>query len=216
MSAIPTRLFEMVSQEAFHWGAAAAAGYHEPAEGHMDAQWAWLLTTFFDEHRFDLSNAVDFAAGFGRNTLKLLNAGAGQVTAVDVNPDCIAALKTKLPSDRVVVVQNSGADLSALESGTYTFLYSFDAMVHFDLEIVIAYLPEFARVLRSGGCALIHHSNYSGNPGGDFRENPHWRNFMTAGIFKHVAVRSGFEVVEQRIFAWGEPDIDCITVMRKM
>jgi hypothetical protein len=38
---------------------------------------------------------------------------------------------------------------------------------------------------------------------------------MTAGIFKHVAMRNGFDVVEQWIFSWGEPDNDCITVLRK-
>jgi hypothetical protein len=41
------------------------------------------------------------------------------------------------------------------------------------LEIVMSYIPEFARVLRPGAYAFVHHSNYTANPGGDFRQNPH-------------------------------------------
>jgi hypothetical protein len=103
--------------------------------------------------------------------------------------------------------------LASLETAAFTFLYTFDAMVHFDLEIVLSYITEFSRVLEDGAYAFVHHSNYTANPGGDFRDNPHWRNFMSAGIFKHVAVRSGFTVVQQRIFSWGEPDNDCISVL---
>jgi hypothetical protein len=102
-----------------------------------------------------------------------------------------------------------------LDTSAFTFLYTFDAMVHFDLEIVISYIPEFARVLKPGAYAFVHHSNYTANPGGDFRQNPHWRNFMSAAIFKHIAVRSGFDVIRQETFNWGERDIDCITVLQR-
>jgi hypothetical protein len=38
---------------------------------------------------------------------------------------------------------------------------------------------------------------------------------MSAAIFKHIAVRSGFDVIQQKTFSWGEPDIDCITVLQR-
>ncbi|WP_053080077.1 class I SAM-dependent methyltransferase [Methylobacterium variabile] len=210
-----SRLEAVVSAEAFHWGAEVGERYHGVAAEHMDAQWQQMLKPFFDRYPFDLTEVVDFAAGYGRNTRKLLETGARHVTMVDVNQDCIAHLRENLQQENVTAVQNNGFDLSPLPDGRYTFLYSFDAMVHFDLEIAIAYLPEFQRILKSESYALIHHSNYSANPGGDFTTNPHMRNYMTAGIFKHVAMRNGFDVVEQWIFSWGEPDNDCITVLRK-
>jgi ubiquinone/menaquinone biosynthesis C-methylase UbiE len=205
----------VVEREAHHWGAAVSDEYHGVAASQMNDQWRTILAQFFARHPFDLTRAIDFAAGYGRNTHKLLEAGAGHVTMVDVNPDCIGHLEGHLPRDRTSAILNSGTDLSVLPDEEFTFLYTYDAMVHFDLEIVAAYLPEFARVLRAGAYALVHHSNYTGNPGGDFRRNPHWRNFMSAPIFKHLAVRAGFDVIQQEVFAWGEPDIDCITILRR-
>lgn len=209
------RLADIVSKEAFHWGKEVGDDYHGVAASHMQAHWDSILSKYFNEYPFDMSRAVDFAAGYGRNTRKLLEIGAAHVTAIDVNDDCIKALNEGLDPTRTEIIHNSGSDLSALKSDYYTFFYSFDAMVHFDLEIILSYIPEFARVLKPHGFALIHHSNYSGNPGGDFRENPHWRNFMSADIFKHIATRSGFKVLKQEIFAWGDPDIDCISILQK-
>jgi SAM-dependent methyltransferase len=209
------RLLETVQAEAFHWGAETTESYHGAAASHMDQQWKTLIGPILAHYPIDYSRTIDFAAGYGRNTRKLLEAGAGHVTMVDVNPECVAHLETNFPRDRTSVVLNDGAGLVSLDTSAFTFLYTFDSMVHFDLEIVISYIPEFARVLKPGAHAFVHHSNYSANPGGDFRQNPHWRNFMSAAIFKHIAVRSGFDVIQQETFSWGEPDIDCITVLHR-
>jgi hypothetical protein len=209
------RLNDIVQAEAFHWGADTAVSYHGRAAADMDQQWKTLIGSILAQVPIDYSRTIDFAAGYGRNTAKLLEAGAAHVTMVDVNPDCIAHLEKYFPHDRTSVLLNDGMGLSALETAAFTFLYTFDAMVHFDLELIFAYVPEFSRVLMPGAYAFVHHSNYTANPGGDFRQNPHWRNFMSADIFKHVALRSGFDVIQQKIFSWGEPDNDCITLMRR-
>lgn len=209
------RLAAVVEREAHHWGSAVRESYHAAAAAQMGTQWRGLVGAFFDRHPFDLSRCIDFAAGFGRNTRKLLEVGAGHVTMVDVNPTCFAHLALNLPPDRTRAVLNSGVDLSSLPDEEFTFLYTYDAMVHFDPEVVAAYVPEFGRVLQRGAYALVHHANFTDNPGGDFRDNPHWRNFMSADIFKDLAIRSGFKVVEQQVFAWGEPDLDCISVLRR-
>jgi ubiquinone/menaquinone biosynthesis C-methylase UbiE len=209
----PIRLQNIVRSEAFHWGADVATVYHAAADERMDAQWAELVSPILKQYPIDYSKTIDFAAGYGRNTRKLLECGAAHVTMVDVNPECIEHLKAHLSQENTTAVLNDGFGLSGLQSEAFTFLYTFDAMVHFDLEIISSYVPEFARVLKPGAYAFVHHSNYSGNPGGDFRQNPHWRNFLSAGIFKHFAKRSGFDVVRQDVISWGEPDIDCITVL---
>lgn len=210
------RMQGIVEREAFLWGETAAQDYHGVAATQIDAQWAQAIGPILARHPIDMTRSVDFAAGYGRNTRKLLEAGAGHVTMIDVNPDCIAHLKANLEGDRAVALLNNGMDLGEIETDQVTFLYTFDAMVHFDLEIVLAYIAEFSRVLKSGGHAFIHHSNYTGNPGGDFRENPHWRNFMSAAIFKHIATRHGFDVLSQDVLPWGgNPELDCITLMRR-
>lgn len=215
MTSSPDRLHEIVKAEAFYWGAETAVSYHGTAASDMDAQWETLIKPLLARYPIDYSRTIDFAAGYGRNTRKLLEAGAEHVTMVDVNPDCVQHLEKNFPRDCTTAVSNDGEGLSGLNTEAFTFLYTFDAMVHFDLEIVLSYIPEFARVLKPGAYAFVHHSNYTANPGRDFRENPHWRNFMSAAIFKHIAVRSGFDVAQQEIFNWGDPDIDCITIMRR-
>lgn len=181
----------------------------------MNSQWQNIISPFFQNYRFDLKKVIDFAAGYGRNTQKLLEEGADEVVAVDVNPDCIRRLTFAFREKPVRPVLVAGYDLAPLADQSASFIYTFDAMVHFDLEIVIAYLYEFRRVLRANGYALIHHSNYGKAPGNDFRQNPHWRNFMTADIFHHIANRAGFDVLRQAVFSWGEAkDSDCISVLR--
>jgi ubiquinone/menaquinone biosynthesis C-methylase UbiE len=208
-------LSRIVEKEAFHWGEDVSEAYHGAAERDMQRQWRQWIWPLLKQFPIDYTQCVDFAAGYGRNTSKLLEQ-RGHVTAVDVNPDCVKHLKERFSTDRVTVVLNNGVNLSELASEAYTFLYSFDAMVHFDVTIIASYLPEFARVLRPGSYAFIHHSNYSAAAGGDFTQNPHWRNYMSADLFKHLAMKSGFEVVKQELIDWELKELDCLTVMRKL
>jgi ubiquinone/menaquinone biosynthesis C-methylase UbiE len=210
------RLSAIVQTEAMEWGDNVAGPYHGVAAGHMNAQWQSMVWPILSQHDIDFTNTMDFACGYGRNALKLKEAGAKLVTLVDVNPDNIAYCNQHMvPLGGFTVIQNNGFDLRSIPAETFTHVYSFDAMVHFDMELIMRYVTEFYRVLVPGGTAFIHHSNYTGTPGGDFRKNPHWRNFMSADIFKHIALRNGFEILGQYIQTWGDPDIDCISVLRR-
>jgi SAM-dependent methyltransferase len=94
--------------------------------------------------------------------------------------------------------------------------YSFDAMVHFDMEIVMAYIREAYRVVRPGGHAFLHYSNYTAAPGGDFRNSPHWRNFMSIPLFTHLALKTGFHVARSQTIAWGGVEcLDGMSLLRK-
>lgn len=209
-----SHLAEMVRREAMDWGDNVADTYHRPAEQGINRIWIGVIWPILSRHKIDLTDTIDFACGYGRNAKMLAAAGAAKVTLVDVNPDNIAYCREHLiPRGNFDVVQNNGYDLADLPSDRFTHLYSFDAMVHFDLEIVLAYIREFARVIKPGGTAFIHHSNYTGNPGGNFRENPGMRNFMSALIFKHASIRGGFDVLEQELVNWSCPDSDCVTVL---
>jgi ubiquinone/menaquinone biosynthesis C-methylase UbiE len=205
----------MVETEALLWGDDVGDKYHAAAEGSMNPQWANIIWPILAGHGADLARSIDFACGRGRNTRKLLESGAGEVTLVDVQPDNTTYCEQRFRGQPIKSVVNNGLDLAGIDSDSHTLVYSWDAMVHFDPLIVGGYLPEFARVLKPGGTCFIHHSNYSAAPGGDFRHNPHWRNYMTADLFKHFAVHSGFEVLEQKLLDWVESkNIDCITVLR--
>jgi ubiquinone/menaquinone biosynthesis C-methylase UbiE len=211
------RLSTIVARDAMHWGNNVATSYHGVASSHMDGLWNSTIWPVLSRHESDLSTTMDFACGYGRNAKKLHEAGAGPITLVDVNPENIAYCEAHLvPLGGYETFLNNGFDLSGVPAGRFTHVYSFDAMVHFDLEIVLTYIAEFARVLKPLGTAFIHHSNFTEHPGAPFQDNPHWRNFMSDTIFRHASIRNGFEILEQKTISWGTAEgIDCITVMRR-
>ena len=168
--------------------------YYDEAEAVMDAQWRLLLWPLIEG--CDFTSVLDLAAGHGRNSAKLLPL-CQALWLVDINRSNIEFLRRRFGADsRVTYVQNNGADLAAVPDGSITFLYCFDAMVHFDSDVVRSYLREFRRVLRPGGRVFCHYSNYDGNPTGSYREHPGWRNFMSRALYEHYAAKEGLEVVQ--------------------
>jgi tetratricopeptide (TPR) repeat protein len=89
-------------------------------------------------------------------------------------------------------------------------------MVHFDSEIVRAYLGECARVLAPGGRGFCHHSNFTGDPAGDMRGHGAWRNFMSQALFAHYCAKAGLHVLRARVIDWsGHQELDCLTLFEK-
>jgi cyclopropane fatty-acyl-phospholipid synthase-like methyltransferase len=112
-------------------------------------------------------------------------------------------------------IVNKGADFDGIADGSQTAVFSYDAMVHFELSDVAKYLVETFRILRRGGMALYHHSNAAFNPGATWSDKPGGRNFMSADIFAHLAMRAGLRVVSQNIIAWGVQNLDCLSLVKK-
>ncbi|HEY4029372.1 MAG TPA: class I SAM-dependent methyltransferase [Caulobacteraceae bacterium] len=169
--------------------------------------------------RLDLSDVVEIACGYGRHAAQFIDR-AGQVTLTDINHDSISACRTRFAGrDNVACLVNSGKDLGDLESGRYSAVFSYDAMVHFEASDLIAYVFEVARILRPGGRALLHYSNFQGCPEGTYSDGPHWRNFFSEAMFRHFASRAGLRVIESKIMAWppagGVADLDALTLVEK-
>lgn len=204
---------QIVAKESLLWGDDVGVAYHEAASKDMDRHWDEVVWPVLSAQEIDYTRTVDFACGRGRNTEKLCDL-ATSITMVDVNPENIDYCREKFANcPQIDFALCNGYELTGIADDSVTFLYSFDSMVHFDLELIISYLYEFERVLRPGGTAFIHHSNYTGSPGADFQQNPHWRNFMSADLFRHVATRAGLEVVRQDVIGWGGvSQLDCLTL----
>ncbi len=211
-----SRQAKIVESESLLWGNAVGDAYHQAAQRDMDQHWTSIIEPELQTLQPDFTHTADFACGRGRNTQKL-RAHSSRLTLIDVNAENIAYCKDRFsPDPQVDYFICTGFGLTGLPDNTFSFYYSFDSMVHFDVELIAAYMPEFARVIRPGGTAFLHHSNYSDAPGRDFRSNPHWRNFMSAGLFAHLAERSGLRVLSQQPLAWGGmAAIDCITTCRR-
>jgi len=182
----------------------------EPLAGHV-----WRhVSPYLNECEFSV--VVDLAAGHGRNSANLLPLSQ-QLYIVDINVENIDHCRERFGDDpRIRYVVNDGTSLAGIPADAVTLVFSFDAMVHFDQDTVRAYLHDFRRVLRPGGRGFCHHSNYAANPGGNWRQNPCWRNFMSRELFCSYAQEAGLRILRSDPIDWGGvPALDCYTLFER-
>jgi ubiquinone/menaquinone biosynthesis C-methylase UbiE len=188
--------------------------YYDAAEQYMEAAWTSLIWPFI--RHCDFSCVVDLAAGHGRNAERLREV-SGKLYIVDINEENIQFCRERFAGDdKIIFIRNNGFTLDGINDEEVTLISCFDAMVHFDSDIVRAYLNEFYRVLKPGGYGFCHHSNYDKNPGGCYRDNPGWRNFMSQRLFIHYCAKAGLEVVRSQVIDWDTPSQDCLTSFRRL
>jgi SAM-dependent methyltransferase len=190
------------------------APYFQSAEALFDDQWSrhvWPM--IYDA---DFSSVVDLAAGHGRNSARLVRL-AGTLVIVDINDENVQSCRRRFAHETTVTyLRNDGTSLAGVPDGSVSLVYCFDAMVHFDSDVVRAYLADARRVLRLGGRGFFHHSNFSRNPLGDVHENGGWRNFMSLDLFAHLCHKEGLAVLRQRAIDWGgRPESDGLTLVEQ-
>ena len=192
------------------------APYYRDAEGWLDTFWAPKSPFLPMFRQLDLSRVIELACGHGRHTAQILDQ-AGEITLIDFEPRNIEACRARFAGqDKLRYIVNAGNDLPGCEDGGTTALFCYDAMVHFELLDVIAYMKEAHRVLRPGGRALLHVSNNRQNPGGFYHQNTHWRNFGGLDTFLHVADRLGFARLDSRTLDWpGAPELDGLMLLER-
>ena len=166
-------------------------------------------------NHLDSSIILELACGHGRHS-EQMKSWSNQKILMDINQANIDFCIERFAGDpRCTLLVNNGYDCRPLGDSSCTAVFCYDAMVHFDSEIVFSYLRDIFRILKPGGRALLHHSNYTGNPGGDYRGNPHWRNYMSQSLFKHYSKKSGLNIIDSVTMNWGDdnPDLDCLTLI---
>lgn len=178
------------------------SSYFEQAEMSLDRHWKHFIEPVVGTRRYDL--AIDLAVGWGRNT-EMLRRICDKVIGIDINQESIDYCTERFKGiDNVSFIKTDGAELKGIEDNSVDLMYCFDAMVHFQPEVVDAYVAEFARVLKPGGFGFIHHSNWTNALGGNFQEQPHWRNYMSSELFSYFVYREGLKMLEQKIIDWDE------------
>lgn len=165
---------------------------------------------------------VELACGHGRHTAHILNTSElrdniNHIYLMDINDENIAFCGKRFITDKLVhPIINNGWNFQPLESESVTAIFCYDAMVHFEYDAVQSYIEDAYRILRPGGRAVFHHSNYDKSPGADYSNNPALRNFMNKNLFAHMAIRSGFEICKQLVMHWGEfRQLDCVSLIQK-
>lgn len=202
-------------------------GYHHDKNNNKyfdDAEKQDSLNVFWNDNspfycyfrELDLSNIIELACGRGRHVQKYLD-DAEKITLVDIVENNIKYCKERYKdNEKITYYCNNGYNLEKLPDETYTALFTYDAIVHFELIDIYEYLKDIYRVLKPEAKALFHHSNYSADYKVDFTKNKNGRSFMSKDIFAYLANRAGFSIVDQKVIDWyGEKSLDCITLLQK-
>lgn len=187
--------------------------YYDEVERYMDSLWESCIWPHI--RQCDFSTVLDLATGHGRNAAPLSRL-AGQLWLVDIHQENLDHCRQRFAGDdRFRYLLTNGISLEGVPDESISLVYCFDAMVHFDSDVVRAYLGEIRRVLRAGGHGFCHHSNYTANPTGSYLDNPGWRNFMSRDLFAHYCAKEKLHVLETEVMSWAAPDSDCVTLFRK-
>src|SRR5215216_5268954 len=193
--------------------------YYEDAEKWNHRSWGEDTDFFKFFTMLDIQFTVELACGHGRHSEYILENFDDKVThliMMDILQSNIEFCKNRIHSHKVTFVKNDGVHLNDVSDSYCTSIFCYDAMVHFDGDVILSYLHETYRVLRFGGMGLFHHSNYDQNAERHFSQNPHARAFMSASLFSDQAKQAGLKIVGQRIIQWGNiPDLDCLTLVSK-
>ena len=198
-----------------------AGGYYDEAEKVIVVQWANVIWPIIQNE--DFTHTVDLACGHGRNT-EFLRRHASSIDLIDVNETCLLACRhrfgAKMNGCEFRYHLTAGDGMPTIPTGSVTFVYSFDSMVHFDKVVMRDYVKEVARVLTHNGSSFLHHSNYGTSaPNSDWFRNPGTRSDMTAELMRDYAAEAGLKMRFQRLSGtadgWGLDDLDCLSLLAK-
>lgn len=188
--------------------------YFDQAELGFTTLWASRIFPFISDEAITFNRTIDLACGYGRNANHLKDY-ADEILLMDMNEGLIEQCKLRFSSySKFLYLVGSGIDFRGVPDHWATFIYCFDAMVHFDSDVVRSYLQDLRRTLSPGGKAFFHHSNLS-SCGLDWRINDMARNFMSKDLFRHYCEKEGLIVVKQEVIDWGtSKDVDCLSLVQ--
>jgi SAM-dependent methyltransferase len=214
---------------------ARAGNNWSDAYGDPDTQWFGSLLPRI--YRFVPAGTIlEIAPGFGRWT-QHLHRLATRLVAVDLSELCIQACRERFRAINSIEYHvNDGRSLAMIADSSVDFAFSFDSLVHVELDVIDAYLAQLQAKLAPDGVAFIHHSNL-----GEFAAYfalldrlPRGRGLLsrlglvegsdqkraktvTAAAVKASAERAGLAVVSQEIINWrSQRPIDCISVVTRL
>ena len=125
-----------------------------------DAATQWHCVILPRIHSFLPAHTVlEIAPGYGRWT-QFLQPEAQHLIVVDLSESCIEACKSRFADAANISYHvNDGKSLAMVPDESVDFAFSFDSLVHADLDVLRSYLVELRNKLSPDGVAFLHHSN---------------------------------------------------------
>lgn len=198
--------------------------------GSAATQWHWSLLPRIYPF-VPTGTILEIAPGFGRWTQWLKDL-CGDLILVDLSSKCIAACEERFQHcNHIQYHVNDGLSLAMVPDRAVDFAFSFDSLVHAELDVMESYLRQLREKLTPDGVAFLHHSNigeYADRiafldrlPGKTLLErchlierNPHGRAVsVTAKEVARLAEDVGLRCLSQELVNWGSRRlIDCFSL----
>lgn len=213
------------------------AGGEEWSEGFTgsDVQWYHFLLPRLQQF-LPVKNILEIAPGYGRWT-HFLKDRCDSLVGVDISQVAIENCRKRFAEyGHLEFHVNDGLDLSFVESGSIDLVFSFDALVHADCQVLEGYLLQFKRILKPDGLALVHHSNlkqfekmkrWARHPRlqrlrplldapGLYPRHEHFRDdSMSGALLLDFAKKANLSCISQEFLTWGDNRayLDCISLI---
>lgn len=175
----------------------------------------WFGSLYFRLHPFlPCQRLLEIAPGHGRWTQYLKHV-CEELHVVDLSPNCIAACRQRFAADAHITYHvNDGYSL-AMVPGHFNVIFSFDSLVHVEIDIIDGYLAQIGGMLARDGICFLHHSNL-----GEYMKrglsyiprsileredfNTNWRaESVDAATVAALAERHDLAVIGQELVNWG-------------
>lgn len=189
--------------------------WNETAKGtnwkHLGDEWGdghfERYERFMRPHIDGDSMVLEIGPGGGRLTELMLPDCRGGLACLDVSETMLKRLAERIGEhENLLFIKGDGQSLAPLHSGTVGTVISYDVFVHLEPEDIFAYLIEIKRVLKPGGCGMLHFHNMLTDAGfakfeGSYRQ---WLggkrglgkfSAMSVPVMEKFLSRLGFELV---------------------
>lgn len=193
--------------------------------GGTDAMWLGALLPRLHA-LLPAATILEIAPGYGRWT-HYLKDRCEHLVVVDLSPNCIEHCRERFAdADNIEYHVNDGRSLDMVADHSVDLAFSFDSLVHVDVDVISSYLDDLERKLKPDGVGFFHHSNLGAYPeavalarrvarrapqralkvlvkGGLLPDLYAWRDeTMTASRFKALCAEVGLSCVSQEKIAW--------------
>jgi hypothetical protein len=94
------------------------------------------------------------------------------------------------------------------------FAFSFDSLVHVEVDVIDSYIKELANKLTTNGIAFLHHSNLTESQADETAARHMRASSVGAEIFRNLCARHNVSCISQEIIDWGGfPALDCLSMI---
>ena len=181
------------------------------AWGSSEAQWFGALYPRL--HRvLPAARILEIGPGHGRWS-KFLIPACSSYFGIDLSTSCIDVCQHRfVDASHAMFIANDGLSLDSVPEAYFDLIFSFDSLVHAELDVFQSYIPQLVKKLSRGGVAFLHHSNLLDyDNSGDSPVHGRAAS-VSRRLVADLIVENGGKVIIQESISWVSAGLlDCLT-----